>query len=70
MRGEGSNMVTYRWDRHAPKMVDNLNKLLVSENSQAGVTLMTETGAVSVDRLLLSASSPYFRSPFSLSPSQ
>ena len=63
-------MVTYRWDRHAPKMVDNLNKLLVSENSQAGVTLMTETGAVSVDRLLLSASSPYFRSPFSLLPSQ
>ena len=56
-------MVTYRWDRHAPNMMDNLNKLLVSENNMAGVSLMTETGAVSVDRLLLSASSPYFRSP-------
>ena len=63
-------MVTYRWDRHAPNMMDNLNKLLVSENNMARVSLMTETGAVSVDRLLLSASSPYFRSPSSLYSSQ
>ena len=49
MREGGSNMVTYRWDRHAPNMMDNLNKLLVSENSQAGVTLMTETGAGTVE---------------------
>ena len=62
MREEGSNMVTYRWDRHGPNMMENLKSLVLSQNNMANVSLMTEAGEVKVDRLVLSASSPYFRS--------
>ena len=61
MREEGSNMVTYRWDRHGPNMMENLKNLVLSQNNMANVSLMTEAGEVKVDRLVLSASSPYFR---------
>ena len=62
MPGDGGRMLSYRWDSHGTNMMDNLSQLMDSQNNMANVSLLTEDGQVKVHRLVLSASSPYFRS--------